>query len=210
MSAPTQYLTSLTLLAKVGANDADAWQRFVKLYGPLVYSWARNAKVQPADVLDIGQEVFRVVAKKISTFESGRKSGAGFRSWLWGITRLRILEHFRVSSVQEAGQGGTAAHERIQLLEQQQEEPKSINGNTSQQLVLQTAIEILRAESKPTTWQAFWRMAVDGQSAADVGQELGMAPRAVRQAKYRVTRKLRELIEDNQLDFSTIFENSLE
>lgn len=204
MSAPSRHLTSATLLAKIGVNDPEAWLRFVKLYAPLVYSWTRNAGVQPADVADIGQEVFRVVAGKIGQFDPKRKLNAGFRSWLWGITRLRILEHFRVQGRHFSAMGGPDAYDQIQRLEQQSAEPAEINGNSSQQLIVQTAIDVLRAESEPSTWQAFWRMAVDGQSASDVGDELGMTPKAVRQAKFRVTRKLRLLLDGDltrELDF---------
>lgn len=179
----------------------------MKLYAPLVYSWSRNAGVQPTDVADIGQEVFRVVAKKVSRFQAAPDSTAGFRSWLWGITRLRILEHFRIEGQQPNGQGGFDTHDRIQLIEQQQSEPETINGNTAEQLVVQTAVEILREELEPSTLQAFWRMAVDGLPASMVGEELRMTTKAVRQAKFRVTRKLRAMLLDQLPQGSLSSEN---
>jgi RNA polymerase sigma-70 factor (ECF subfamily) len=51
-------------------------------------------------------------------------------------------------------------------------------------------------EFEERTWQAFWRTAVDGRSAADVGAELGMTPGAVRVAKSRVLHRLREELGD--------------
>jgi RNA polymerase sigma-70 factor (ECF subfamily) len=54
------------------------------------------------------------------------------------------------------------------------------------------AIELIRAEFEDRTWRAFWLTAVEGRMAAEVGVELGMAKGAVRQAKYRVLRRLRE------------------
>jgi DNA-directed RNA polymerase specialized sigma24 family protein len=35
-------------------------------------------------------------------------------------------------------------------------------------------------------------MTVEGRSASEAGQELGLAPNAVHQAKFRVLRRLRE------------------
>ncbi len=62
----------------------------------------------------------------------------------------------------------------------------------SRNFVLARALELVRGEFEVTTWQAFWRTTVDGQNPADVGRELGLSAGAVRQAKYRVLRRLRQ------------------
>jgi RNA polymerase sigma-70 factor (ECF subfamily) len=54
----------------------------------------------------------------------------------------------------------------------------------------------LRSEFEEHTWRAFWRVAVDGQPAPEVAAELGMKPNAVRTAKSRVLRRLREELGD--------------
>lgn len=197
MSSENSVATSLTLLSKIEAHDPDAWERFVRLYAPLVYSWARNAGVDASEVADIAQEVFAVVARKIPQFERDRCTNGGFRAWMWGITRIRILDHFRKRSRAIPVEGGSEARRRMQELQQQADEPDSINGNDPQQLILQTAIGILQSTADPMTWKAFWYMAVDGRQARDIGGELGMTARAVRQAKYRVSRKLRLLLGDD-------------
>jgi RNA polymerase sigma-70 factor (ECF subfamily) len=51
---------------------------------------------------------------------------------------------------------------------------------------------LLKAGFEDRTWQAFWRVAVDGRPAADVADELGMSAVAVRKAKSRVLHRLRE------------------
>ena len=56
--------TSLTLLARVKANDAQAWQRLSDIYGPFVYHWCRKSGFQAADAADIVQEVFYSVARR--------------------------------------------------------------------------------------------------------------------------------------------------
>jgi len=58
------------------------------------------------------------------------------------------------------------------------------------------ALELIRAEFEDRTWQAFWRVTVDGQPTKDVAQELGVTPSAVRLAKSRVLRRLREELGD--------------
>lgn len=189
--------TSLTLLRRVEEDDPESWSRFTRLYGPIVYSWCRNMGLQPDDAEDVGQEVFRVVLSKLCTFEPGKKPSGAFRSWLWGITRLETLRHLRSVKRQPGGRGGTDHNMSLQRLEQESQEPESIAGQTPQQVLLHSAIAILKLEFDPRTWQAFWDMAAKGRPAKDIGAELDMTAKAVRQAKFRVTKKLRELLEDD-------------
>jgi RNA polymerase sigma-70 factor (ECF subfamily) len=42
------------------------------------------------------------------------------------------------------------------------------------------------------SWQAFWRVVVEGQRLADVAAELGLTRNAVYIAKSRILRRLRE------------------
>ncbi len=54
------------------------------------------------------------------------------------------------------------------------------------------ALEQIRAQFQAKTWKAFWRTSVDGLSAVEVADELGMSPGAVRVAKSRVLQRLRD------------------
>jgi hypothetical protein len=58
--------------------------------------------------------------------------------------------------------------------------------------LLLRALEMIRGDFTPQTWQAFWRVRVDGQTPAVVADELGMTANAVRGARGRVLRRLRE------------------
>jgi RNA polymerase sigma-70 factor (ECF subfamily) len=53
-------------------------------------------------------------------------------------------------------------------------------------------MELVKDEFQPNTWQAFWRTAVEGRAAQEVGDELKMTPGAVYVAKSRVLARLRE------------------
>lgn len=190
------FATSLSLLQRVGANDQQAWQQFVKLYAPLVYSWLREAGLQAADMADVSQEVFQVVHRKISTFEPHRRPVGGFRAWLWGIVRLKLLEFWHLQNHQGIGTGGSSAYRRLQRITDSEAEPESTNGLNVRQLLLGNAVSIVRGHFDPRTWQAFWKMAVHGYKAREVGEELQMTAKAVRQAKFRVTVRIRELLAD--------------
>jgi RNA polymerase sigma-70 factor (ECF subfamily) len=58
------------------------------------------------------------------------------------------------------------------------------------------ALELVRAEFEPRTWELFWLTAVEGRPPVDVAAERGLTPAAVRQAKSRVLRRLREEVGD--------------
>ncbi len=118
MSFDESLKTSPSLLQQVEAKDPDAWGVFVRLYSPLVFSWCRHSGLQASDVADIQQEVFNAVAQKIEFYQQGRKPSGGFRSWLWGITRIQILQHLRSVKRQPIGEGGSdACLERVSRTE---------------------------------------------------------------------------------------------
>ena len=56
----------------------------------------------------------------------------------------------------------------------------------------QRALELVRHEFEERTWTAFWRVAVQEHPTADVAAELGVSSSAIRQAKSRVLRRLKE------------------
>jgi RNA polymerase sigma-70 factor (ECF subfamily) len=53
-------------------------------------------------------------------------------------------------------------------------------------------LEVVRPEFEPATWQAFRLLMLVGKPTAAVAEELGLSANAVRIAKSRVLRRLRE------------------
>jgi RNA polymerase sigma-70 factor (ECF subfamily) len=190
-SADRTDATSHSLLKRVRMRDAEAWQRFAALYTPLVYGWARRGGLQESDAADIVQDVFRSVFSKIGDFQKdGQRSH--FRGWLWAITRNRVRLFYRqqVPAAQGAG-GSTAAQQLAQIPDvwQRDDEPAAPG---EERALIDRALQLIRHDFAEETWQAFWRSTVDGHAAAEIANDLGMSPSAVRQAKYRVLCRLRE------------------
>src|SRR5262245_12767745 len=78
--------TPRSLLDRVRADDAAAWDRLVKLYGPLVLGWCRSWGLREHDTADVFQEVFQAVAAHLASFRK-EKEGDTFRGWLRVIAR---------------------------------------------------------------------------------------------------------------------------
>ena len=57
-------------------------------------------------------------------------------------------------------------------------------------------LEKIRRDFDPKTWQAFWRVTVDGLSATEAANELGLKSGTVRVAKSRVLQRLRRQLGD--------------
>lgn len=181
----------MSLLQQVKAQDQRAWERLVHLYGPLVYSWCRKAGLQPADAADVGQEVFRAVARKVVEFRRD-EAGGSFRGWLRTIARNKIRDFARRGSARVQGEGGSEAQDALlQVPLDEPDGPEQLDPEEDR-LLYHRALGLLRAEFKGPTFQAFWRVAVEDERPADVAAALGLSVNAVYLAKSRVLRRLRD------------------
>lgn len=189
---------SSSLLVGVRSFRADAWRRLVHIYGPLVYHWCVKAGLGRQDAEDLGQEVFRAVAARIDGFER-KKASDTFGGWLRTITRHKVADHWRRKSrqpntvdspelLQSLANSSEAAPNALldanETPEEQREEIRSV--------VYHRALELIRTEFRESSWKAFWGTAVEGRATADVAADLGMTAMAVRKAKSRVLRRLRD------------------
>lgn len=184
--------TPTSLLERVKAREAEAWERLVYIYGPLVYRWCRLAGLQGADAGDVAQDVFAAVADGITTFHCDR-DGDAFRGWLWGITRHKIGDFFRRCATLPSGRGGSDAQRRLlQIPDRPPSESTPNPDPDGTQAVELRAIELIRAGVEERTWKAFWRVVVDEQPVHEVADELGMTTKAVYEAKYRLLKRFRQ------------------
>jgi RNA polymerase sigma-70 factor (ECF subfamily) len=190
-SPPEADATSLSLLMRLKAKDAAAWDRLVMLYAPLVYYWCRKMDLPDQDAADVFQDVFGAVAANIDSFRK-ELPGDTLRGWLRIITQNKVYDHFRRQGREPQAAGGTEANLRLAQLPAIDDRVADEGEKHVHQQIIHRALELIRAEFTTRTWQAFWRIVVDGQQTSDVAQELSMQPGAVRVAKSRVLRRLRQ------------------
>ena len=157
--------------------------RFVKLYTPLIYSWAYRAGLREADAADLVQEVFMVLVRKLPEFKY--EPGKSFRAWLRTVTLNKYHERSRRRAVPAIG--GDAL-----LEEAAAPSDEAFWEDEYRQQLAGRALQLMQAEFKPSTWKACWEQIVGGKSGDVVAQELGMSTGAVRAAKFRVLCRLRQ------------------
>lgn len=185
------HTTSASLLDRLRvAGDQEAWQRLVRLYAPLLLSWARKSGLDRNDADDLVQEVFTVLVRKLPEFQYVR--GQGFRGWL----RTILLNKWRDR------QRGRARHETpadIAEAEVAAPEPEDVFDAEYRSQVVARALEWVESEFESTTWRAFRETAMHGRPPGDVAAELGISRNAVYVARCRVLRRLHEEL-DGLLD----------
>jgi len=182
--------TPVSLLKRVRERKQDAWFQLVHLYAPMVGHWCRRWGVTEADADDIRQETFRAVATGLDAFRRDRASDT-FRGWLRVIARRKFLDYCRRNQRQPSAAGGPDSHKFLEQLPEPTDLPDDDSPDELQRLH-HRALEMVRSSFEEQSWRAFWRCAVEGQSPGDVAQDMGMTPAAVRKAKSRVLRRLKE------------------
>jgi RNA polymerase sigma-70 factor (ECF subfamily) len=177
--------TPASLLERLRRPDEGAWPRFVELYTPLLYFWSCRMGLQADDAADLVQDVFAVLLQKLPEFRYAKNKS--FRSWLRTLTLNRWRDNLRRKAAALRG-AGDAGLETVAIPDAaealwEQEYREHLAGR---------AAEVMKAEFQPATWQAFWRLVVEGQSGAEVAAALGLSIEAVYAAKSRVLRRLRQ------------------
>lgn len=193
---PVLEPTSHTLLERVRFRDPAAWQRFVQLYGPIIYRWAKRAGLQSCDAADVTQEVLQRVAMHIEKYRRDNPANS-FRAWLWGITRNQVRDFFRHIEQQRAI-GGDTAYEQFQQVPFLPEVPDDKLPQVTRELV-HRALQLIQTEFENSTWEAFLRCTVSKAPAKEVASDLGLTLAAVYKAKSRVLLRLRREL-DGLLD----------
>src|SRR5688500_2316861 len=134
---------SSSLIRLVKGRDPEAWQRLAKMFGPVVYGWARQCGLQASDAADVMQEVFRSVSTSIEAFER-KNPGDSFRSSLWTITRNKIRDHFRNQADRPQGIGGSNAQQLIaQIPEVPPADPSHSDGGSTIAHITRQSLEMV-------------------------------------------------------------------
>ena len=187
-------VTRPSLLVRLSnAADTEAWSQFVRLYVPLVHGLARRRGLQEADADDLTQEVFQKVSVAVGKLHYDARRGS-FRSWLFTVS-CRCLHDFLQRRARQCRGTGSSG---VQALLEEEPAPPSAEEDAwdreYQQRVFEWAAREVRPHIKPTTWEAFWQLAVEGRSGEEVAQALGMSVGAVYVAKSRVLARLHNKI----------------
>jgi RNA polymerase sigma-70 factor (ECF subfamily) len=165
-------------------TDTDAWDRFVRMYTPLLIYWARQTGLQQADAADLVQEVLLQLYRKLPEFHYDRNKS--FRHWLKVILRNRWVTWRRRRSFVTSD-----PNERVEELADQHANGKELEESEYRCYIVRRALQIAQVDFEYKTWKACWDVTIEGKPVAVVAQELQMTTGAVHVAKFRVLSRLR-------------------
>lgn len=178
--------TSPTLLERLKSHEDGAWNWFVDLYTPLLYTWAKRCCTDHSDAADLVQETLVTLLQTIPHFERQRKGS--FRRWLHVLLLNKQRDYYRRQQIHQH------ALAQRPTPESSPDVAVIISEQEYGQVLSQQALRLLQAEFEPSTWQAGWATLVQGRDVAEVARELGISANAVYVAKCRVIRRLREVL----------------
>lgn len=183
--------TSLSLLQRLqGRTDNESWARLVDLYSPLIRGWLRRNSMSGQDADDVVQEILSVVFRRMPDFERNERTGS-FRAWLRTITVNCLRDFWKSQRRRQTSTGGNSTQDMLSQLEDEQSELSHLWNREHDRHVTNYLLELIRSEFSEQTWQAFQKVAVDGEAAKPVAEALGMTVNAVYIARSRVLTRLR-------------------
>ena len=179
-------ITSLSLLERLRrpAREPDAWDRFDRLYSPLLHYWARKVGLTADEARDAVQEVLMSLLDKLKQFEH---DGRSFRGWLRTVVQNECRDYFRKRR-REPQPIKDGSLQDLAIIDDSQ----TFDEREYRAWVARRALQLMQSEFEDSTWRACWGMTVDGRSAREVAEELGITENAVFLARSRVLRRLRK------------------
>jgi RNA polymerase sigma-70 factor (ECF subfamily) len=187
--------TRPSLLARIrDRRDRQAWAEFVDLYAPLVYGFARKQGLQDADAADVTQDVLRAVARSAPRLNYDPRRGS-FRGWLFTVVRNELRDFAAARRRRAPASGDSDVRRLIEQAPAREEDQEDLWTREYERRLFTRAAEMVRREVQPSTWEAFWRTAVEGQSGQGAARALGLSTAAVYLAKRRVMLRLKEEVD---------------
>lgn len=191
--------TRISLLQRlIDQQDTAAWTEFCIVYERAIYRIGLRYGLQDADAREVSQEVLLAVSRRIQYFDL---AGSGrFRSWLGIVARNATVDVLRKN--RHVCSGGVDTQHGLQHIVAEGQDPTSIFDWEARREQFRWAAEQVRVSFTDSTWQSFWRTAVEGQSAESVARELRISVGAVYVARCRVLAKIKALVEPFREDAS--------
>lgn len=187
--------TQPSLLVRIrDERDTESWSRFVDIYAPAIYRFLQQQGLQDADAADLTQEVMASVAAAIKSFDYQSQRGR-FRGWLFTLVQNRLRNFWRGAANRPRVQGDSQTQRRLMEQPDEGEDAEASWNEEYEQNLFANAAENVRPKVQPSTWEAFWLTAVQGESPAKVASRLKMSPAAIRLAKARVIARIKREIE---------------
>lgn len=171
--------------------NPDMW---VDQFGDLLYRYALVRVADPSEAEELVQETFVSALQGLSGF----RGGSAFSTWLVGILKHKIIDHFRRQShlVEFADHDGQAEEWEQSQIQAEQYRWNADPQQLSEQRQLRMVFDLCLTGLSPQLRASFVLREMDGLSTAQICKELGLSPTNLWVRLYRARSALRGCLED--------------
>lgn len=174
------------LLGVADWSNHPAWVTFRDTYDPYLWRWCRRYGLDDEATEEVCQQIWVELAGRMRTFQYD--PSRTFRGWLRCLCGSRAVDYLRrrepVCPVDPDGPARPDEHD----------DPEP-SGDLVRRFLFEQAEKVqeaVRAKVKPSTWEAFWLVAVCDWTVERTAAHLGMTCVAVYAARERVAARLRD------------------
>jgi RNA polymerase sigma factor (sigma-70 family) len=197
MSADFDIKTSTTLLERMRVyEDRAAWSQFLRLYRPMIETWARRFGLSADDVDELTSRLLSKLVEALPRFEYDPEKGS-FRGWLKTVTQRELVTFARERSRRSDQATGRSTVYDL-LLEQPDGVDDLVTGlhDQSEAMLrgLQEAMKEVEADCRgeeEKSWQVFRRIFLAGEKIEVVSAEVGLSYHATAMRVQRIKKKVR-------------------
>lgn len=184
--------TRPTLLLRLrDRSDSLSWEEFHDRYGELLYGYARSRGAKHADAEDVVQEVEMCFFKALPGFEYDVQKGR-FRAYL----RSAVIHTMGRLARKDAHRAIPLDPHTFDFLSAQKEASADAEWTHEwREHRFRWALRSVVGEFEEVTIRAFQLNALDGVSAEETAKSLGLGIASVYQAKSRVVKRVRNLLQ---------------
>ena len=174
-----------TLIAQALKGKKSAWLTLVSRYEKGIYNYALRMVNNPADAMDLMQDVFVALFRNLHSF----RGESPFKGWLFKIAHYRCLEFYRKKRPTQS----------IDDVPEQEDENKATC--PEQQLFLKqdsssliTAMKLLPVKQKLVVELKFFQQC----TFAEIAQQLGISTNTAKSQLYSALAKLKEQLDEQK------------
>lgn len=184
-------MTRASLLIKIrDSGDDNAWQEFDRIYRPMLRRFALARGLGNADADDVTQQCMAAIHKHIATFQYDPTKGR-FKSW------LRTLANNRIRNLHRARRPQGANDEDFEQEQEREKAPDEVFEQLWLSAHLKYCLQQIRSEVGPVGFRAYKLYVIDEWPVTKVCKELDLTPGQLYKIKWRVTRRIREIMTEH-------------
>jgi RNA polymerase sigma-70 factor, ECF subfamily len=172
-ATPSGPTTRPSLLVRIrNRQDQEAWNLFVKVYGPLVFGWCQRAGLNEEDALDVTQNVYVKLNKVMARFRYEPQRGK-FRSWLGKVTQNACWRFKKKEQRLAHGQGGDESLNVVGAIPARQVDP--IWDYDYRTHLGRVILDRVRSRLSDQAWRIFELRCLKNRSVAEVVRDLELS-----------------------------------